>query len=329
MASAFLSSAVPTTALRERYETDIEQAGAALAVAATDITGVSDAGRAAVPAGHRHPGLHRPGRARRHRPTPRATRSAPRTCARPTTSCRARCCRPRRTSTRSTRSGWSPRRTTRRRSRGWPCSSASPLLVALIFTQRLRAPQNQPGGQRRPAGRDDRRRDRDAVVGDRADPGDGARVARPLGRFRPGQPARQARTDALQARTDEMLTLVARGGQNYEPPFQQLTQVDQRLGRAARPGRRRGSQDDTMNSASQQRDHAADVLVRACTTRRTPPTRAGNYDGATSITLGTAAAGGDNEAAAFDNAGQRAEQGDEPGPHDLRRPRPNTASALA
>lgn len=44
-ASAFLSGATAPAALRERYQTDVDQAGTALAVAATDSGGVADAAK--------------------------------------------------------------------------------------------------------------------------------------------------------------------------------------------------------------------------------------------------------------------------------------------
>jgi hypothetical protein len=44
-ASAFLTSAVEPPALRQRYQNDLNQAGNALAVAATDISGVTDAAK--------------------------------------------------------------------------------------------------------------------------------------------------------------------------------------------------------------------------------------------------------------------------------------------
>jgi hypothetical protein len=110
----------------------------------------------------------------------------------------------------------------------------------------------------------------------------------------------QARTDALQARTDEMLTLVARGGQDYEPAFQSLKK-SVGGGSAGLLGQARASsQDATMSGEITSAINAAtswfDLHAKATTANS-----AGDYASATNITLGTAAAGSANEAAAFDN----------------------------
>lgn len=111
----------------------------------------------------------------------------------------------------------------------------------------------------------------------------------------------QARTDALQARTDEMLTLVARGGQNYEPAFQALkrqigSSASGLLGQAAGDS----SQDATMSADVTSAINAATSWF-GLHAKAAQANSGGDYVSATNITVGTAAAGSSNEAAAFDN----------------------------
>jgi hypothetical protein len=97
-----------------------------------------------------------------------------------------------------------------------------------------------------------------------------------------------------------MLTLVARGGQSYEAPFQKLKKSISGSGGLLARAAGDSSQDATMNSAVNSAVSAATSWF-SLHAKATAANAAGNYDGATSITLGTAAAGADNEAAAFDN----------------------------
>jgi hypothetical protein len=109
----------------------------------------------------------------------------------------------------------------------------------------------------------------------------------------------QARTGALQARTDEMLTLVARGGQSYEVPFLHLKQaIGGNDGSGGQLGQVRSqSQDDTMtgdvNSAI-----AAATSWFSLHGQAAAANGQGDYGTATAITLGTGAPE-KNEAAAF------------------------------
>lgn len=110
----------------------------------------------------------------------------------------------------------------------------------------------------------------------------------------------QARTKALQARTDETLTLVARGGVDYEPQFRALTaQIGGKNGAGGLLGQvRSSSSDDTLTSQVGQAISAAGTWF-SLHDKAATANQAGDYKTATAITLGTAAGSG-NEAAAFD-----------------------------
>ncbi|HEX3591610.1 MAG TPA: hypothetical protein VHV74_18475 [Pseudonocardiaceae bacterium] len=109
----------------------------------------------------------------------------------------------------------------------------------------------------------------------------------------------QTRTKALQARTDEMLTLVARGGQDYEKPFQALkTSIGGKDGSGGLLGQVHATTtDETMTGQVDQAITAAkswfSLHGRAATANQS-----GDYATAVGITLG--ARGQPNEAAAFD-----------------------------
>lgn len=117
----------------------------------------------------------------------------------------------------------------------------------------------------------------------------------------PGELLAQARTKALQARADEMLTLVARGGQSYEAPFKTLTAA---IGGTDGAGGLLGqvhakSSDNTMTS------EVGDAITAAKSWFGLHGDAAnangnGKVATAVAITLGTGDAKS-NEAAAFDN----------------------------
>jgi hypothetical protein len=111
----------------------------------------------------------------------------------------------------------------------------------------------------------------------------------------------QARTEALQARTDEMLTLVARGGQDYSKQFGTLTSdIGGKDGSGGLLGQAHGdSTDDTMTGQVGSAMSAAKTWF-ALHAQATDANQAGDYDTAVAITLGTGSAGSQKEAAAFD-----------------------------
>jgi len=116
----------------------------------------------------------------------------------------------------------------------------------------------------------------------------------------PGETLAQIRTKALQARTDEMLTLVARGGQNYDTPYKALTKA---IGGTDGTGGLLGqvhatSSDSTMTGEIGDAINAA----KSWFTRHNQAAAAnasGDYPTAVAITLGSGASQ-PNEAAAFD-----------------------------
>ncbi|HEY0807098.1 MAG TPA: hypothetical protein VGD84_18660 [Pseudonocardiaceae bacterium] len=116
----------------------------------------------------------------------------------------------------------------------------------------------------------------------------------------PGETLAQIRTKALQARTDEMLTLVARGGQNYDTPYKTLTKA---IGGTDGTGGLLGqvhatSSDSTMTGEIGDAINAA----KSWFTRHNQAAAAnasGDYPTAVAITLGSASQP-TNEAAAFD-----------------------------
>lgn len=116
----------------------------------------------------------------------------------------------------------------------------------------------------------------------------------------PADTLAQARTKALQARTDEMLTLVARGGQDYNQPFQTLTRaIGGTDGSGGLLGQvRAGSSDDVLNGQVDQASSAAKSWF-ALHNQATGANKSGDYATAVGITLGTSA-GKPDEAAQFD-----------------------------
>jgi hypothetical protein len=301
MASAFLSSSVTPADLRERYQTDIEQAGAALAVAATDISGVTEA---TVPLSKLATGV------------PVYTGLVERASANnaqgfPVGSAYLREADHLMQSTLLPAAQALYSIDTQRLVAAQDSATSFPwlpallvvaLLVALVFAQRYLR----------------RRTNRVINIGlfvatvavvvaliwsatgliletIHVDHGRSAGSA-------PANTLAQARTSALQARTDEMLTLVARGGQSYESQFQGLKKA---IGGANGTGgqlaqARDMSQDDTMTGQ-------VNAAITAATSWFTLHNQAatandqGDYQTATAITLGSGGAGRPSEAAAFDN----------------------------
>ncbi|HEX4702487.1 MAG TPA: hypothetical protein VH352_10205 [Pseudonocardiaceae bacterium] len=115
----------------------------------------------------------------------------------------------------------------------------------------------------------------------------------------PAELLAQARTKALQARTDEMLTLVARGGQSYESKFHGLTSdIGGKDGSGGLLGQvHGGSTDDTMTGQVGAAITAAKSWF-ALHDKATTANSGGDYKTAVSVTLGSDPA--NNEAAAFD-----------------------------
>jgi CHASE3 domain sensor protein len=117
----------------------------------------------------------------------------------------------------------------------------------------------------------------------------------------PAELLAQARTKALQARTDEMLTLVARGGQNYDKPYHSLTSdIGGSDGGGGLLGQvHAGSSDDTMTSQIGAAITAAKSWF-ALHDQATTANSSGDFKTAVAITLGSGAKGTPDEAAAFD-----------------------------
>jgi hypothetical protein len=125
----------------------------------------------------------------------------------------------------------------------------------------------------------------------------------------PGETLAQIRTKALQARTDEMLTLVARGGVDYTKQYDGFTTT---IGGADGSGGllaqvHANSSDDTMTRQIEAASAAAkswfDLHKQAATANSS-----GDYATAVAITLGSGQAGQPNEAAAFDRLDTTLEQ---------------------
>jgi hypothetical protein len=299
-AAAFLSSAVEPAALRERYQTDIAQAGAALAVAATDIAGVTEAAR---PLSQLSTGI------------PVYTGLVERASA-------------------NNAQGFPIGSAYLREADHLMQSTLLPAAQALyaVDTQRLVAAQDDATSfpwfatllvvvllvalfatQRYVRRRTNRVINVGLLV---------ATIAVVIailwsatglvletvhvdhGRSAGSEPAdtlAQARTKALQARTDEMLTLVARGGQDYTKPFHALTtDVGGTNGSGGLLGQvRASSTDDTMTAQVSQAITAAaswfDLHDKA-----TAANQSGDFATAVNITLGSGGAGKPDEEAAFD-----------------------------
>jgi hypothetical protein len=115
----------------------------------------------------------------------------------------------------------------------------------------------------------------------------------------PADTLAQAHTKALQARTDELLTLVARGGQDYTKPFHALTTaVGGTNGSGGLLGQVRASSTDDTMTAQVNKAIAATTSWFGLHDKATAANQSGDFATATNITLGSG--GGDNEAAAFD-----------------------------
>lgn len=117
----------------------------------------------------------------------------------------------------------------------------------------------------------------------------------------PGETLAQIRTKALQARTDEMLTLVARGGADYTKPYTDLVTAiggtDGSGGLLAQV--HAASTDDTMTNQIA----AATTAAKSWFGLHDQATKAnsnGDYTTAQAITLGSGQKGEPDEAAAFD-----------------------------
>jgi hypothetical protein len=301
MASAFLSSSVPPDNLRERYQTDIQQAGASLAVAATDISGVAEATSPLSQLARGIPvytGLVERASANNAQGFPigsaylREADNLMQSTLLPAAQTLYSIDTQRLTSAQDDATAFP-----------WVAAIlVVALIVALVITQRYVR----------------RRTNRVINVGLLV-----ATIAVVVallwsttalilesvhvqhGRTAGSAPANllaQARTNALQARTDEMLTLVARGGQNYEGPFQGLKKaIGGSDGSGGLLGQvRAGSQDDTMSGQVDQAIKAAkswfDLHDQAATANS-----GGDYRTAAGITLGTLGSGKPDEATAFDN----------------------------
>ncbi|HEX3650822.1 MAG TPA: hypothetical protein VHV49_20550 [Pseudonocardiaceae bacterium] len=299
-ASAFLSSAVTPPALRERYQTDIQQAGAALAVAATDVEGVAEAARPLAQLSTGIPvytGL-----------VERA--SANNTQGFPIGSAYLREADHLMQATLLPAAQALYAVDTQRVAQAQDDATSFPwtavvlvivLLVALVVTQRFVR----------------KRTNRVINVGLLV-----ATIAvavavvwsatgliletvhvshaRSAGSA-PADTLAQARTKALQARTDEMLTLVARGGQDYNQPFLTLTgAIGGKDGSGGLLGQvRGGSSDSVLNSQVDQASAAAKSWF-ALHNQARAANQSGDYQTAVNITLGTGGAGKPDEAARFD-----------------------------
>jgi uncharacterized membrane protein (DUF485 family) len=300
MAGAFLTSAVTTPALRERYQTDIQQAGAALAVAATDVEGVTEAAKPLAQLSTGIPvytGLVERASTNNAQGFPIGSAYL-------------------READHLMQANLLPAAQalyavdTQRVEQAQDDATSFPwaaavlvivLLVALIVTQRFVR----------------RRTNRVINVGLLV-----ATVAvvvavlwsatglvletvhvahaRSAGSA-PADSLAQARTKALQARTDEMLTLVARGGQDYNQPFVTLTAaIGGKDGSGGLLGQvRGGSSDSVLNGQVDQASTAAKSWFALHDQARSA-NQAGDYPTAVSITLGTAGAGRPDEATQFD-----------------------------
>ncbi len=113
----------------------------------------------------------------------------------------------------------------------------------------------------------------------------------------------QARTDALQARSDEILNLVARGGENYDPRFHTLAgELGGKDGTGGLLGAvRSASRDQTMSSEVDDAINAAKSWFGTHDTVQNL-NATGNYPNAVSETLSTASDGEASMVANLDNA---------------------------
>jgi hypothetical protein len=113
----------------------------------------------------------------------------------------------------------------------------------------------------------------------------------------------QARTDALQARTDEILNLIARGGENYDPQFQSLTgQLGGKDGTGGLLGATKAASDDPTISA--EIDKAISAAKNWFTLHNgvVAANASGDYTKAVSETLSTTAQGEASAIANLDSA---------------------------
>jgi hypothetical protein len=299
-ASAFLSSAVEPPALRVRYQTDIAQAGAALAVAATDIAGVSEATR---PLSQLSTGI------------PVYTGLVERASA-------------------NNAQGYPVGSAYLREADHLMQSTLLPAAQALyaVDTRRLVSAQDDAtsfpwaaavlvvvllvalvAAQRYVRRRTNRVINLGLLVATVAvvvalvwsatgliletvhvDQGRSAGSA-------PAGVLAQARTNALQARTDEMLTLVARGGQDYTTPFNALaSDVGGKDGSGGLLGQVRASSSDAIMTGQVNQAITAATSWFNLHNQATLANRSSKFQLAVNITLGSGGAGTADEAAAFD-----------------------------
>lgn len=299
-ASAFLSSAVEPPTLRVRYQTDIAQAGAALAVAATDIAGVSEATR---PLSQLSTGI------------PVYTGLVERASA-------------------NNAQGYPVGSAYLREADHLMQSTLLPAAQALyaVDTRRLVSAQDDAtsfpwaaavlvvvllvalvAAQRYVRRRTNRVINLGLLVATVAvvvalvwsatgliletvhvDQGRSAGSA-------PAGVLAQARTNALQARTDEMLTLVARGGQDYTTPFNALaSDVGGKDGSGGLLGQVRASSSDAIMTGQVNQAITAATSWFNLHNQATLANQSSKFQLAVNITLGSGGAGTADEAAAFD-----------------------------
>jgi hypothetical protein len=117
----------------------------------------------------------------------------------------------------------------------------------------------------------------------------------------PADTLAQARTKALQGRTDEMLNLVARGGQDYDGPYGKVTaQLGGKDGTGGLLGQVRAASSDQTTTDQIDKAIAATKSWFALHGQAAAANQNGDYATAVSITLGSGGAGKPNEAATFD-----------------------------
>lgn len=297
-ASAFLSSAVEPAALRERYQSDINQAGAALAVAATDISGVSGAAKplqtlsTGIPI---YTGLVERASSNNAQGYPigsaylREADNLMQSTLLPAALALYTVDTTRLVESQNSATSfpwitvvlvvvllvaliitqrWLRRRTNRVLNVGLLVATIA-VVVAILWSATGLVFETIHVSSARSAGSD------------------------------PANVLAQVRTEALQARTDEMLTLVARGGQDYSGPYKALTtQISGKNGSGGQLGQvRSATSDSTLTGDIDKAISAASSWSRLHGQALTA-NQNGDYATATAITLGT---GGPNEAAAFDN----------------------------
>jgi hypothetical protein len=298
VAGAFLSSAVQPPALRERYQTDIDQAGAALAVAATDISGVAEAAKplqqlsTGIPS---YTGLVERASTNNAQGYPvgsaylREADNLMQATLLPAAQALYAVDTTRLVQSQDSATSfpwavavlvvmlfvalivtqrWLRRRTHRVINVGLLVATIA-VVVAVLWSATGLVFETIHVASARSAGSD------------------------------PADVLAQARTKALQARTDEMLTLVARGGQDYGQPFKHLTaQIGGTNGAGGLLGQVRSSTSDSALTGDINKAITAAASWFDLHAKATGANQNGDYATATAITLGTST--GQNEAAAFD-----------------------------